>query len=84
MSAARYIYCREHRTLHPVQFFWRCAHHPSAIENFFEKRTTCEWGCHTQELKWYHHGMHPNLSVVKPTDLHVQGVNTAMATPPRP
>jgi len=19
----------------------------------------CEWGCHTQELRWYHHGMHP-------------------------
>ena len=41
------------------QHYWRCAHHPSSIANFFEKRTTCEWGCHTQELQWYHGGVHP-------------------------
>lgn len=41
------------------QHYWRCAHHPSSIANFFEKRTTCEWECHTQELRWYHNGEHP-------------------------
>ena len=41
------------------QRYWRCAHHPSAIENFFEKRTLCEWDCHTQELMWFHNGTHP-------------------------
>ena len=45
------------------QYFWRCEHHPSAMENFFERRTTCELvGCHTQELKWYHFGFHPKPS----------------------
>ncbi len=41
------------------QHFWCCAHHPSAIQNFFEKRHECEWECHTQELKWYHSGKNP-------------------------
>lgn len=41
------------------QHFWRCAHYPLSIENFFSGRTTCEWGCHTQELKWWHCGVHP-------------------------
>ena len=41
------------------QYHWRCAHHPSSIENFFDFRTTCEWDCHTQELRWYHNGEHP-------------------------
>ena len=41
------------------QNFWRCAHHTSAIENFFSTRQTCEWGCHTTELRWYHSGESP-------------------------
>lgn len=52
-------YCREHRTLHAFQNFWRCAHHPSAMENFFTDITACEWECHTQKLEWYHSGEHP-------------------------
>ncbi len=43
----------------PFQYFWRCAHYPSALDNFQANRTTCEWECHTQELKWYNHGFHP-------------------------
>lgn len=41
------------------QHYWRCAHHPIAIKNFFEGRTECEWECHLTELKWYHSGVHP-------------------------
>lgn len=41
------------------QRFWRCAHHPSAIDNFFGALTTCEWGCHDEALRWYHRGNHP-------------------------
>jgi hypothetical protein len=40
-------------------YYWRCAHHTSAIDNFFDHRLTCEWSCHTQELQWHHNGMHP-------------------------
>jgi hypothetical protein len=41
------------------QNFWRCAHHPSALENFEARRTTCEFECHCQPLRWYHNGVHP-------------------------
>jgi hypothetical protein len=41
------------------QHYWRCAHYPRGLENFFTNRTTCEWGCHTTKLSWYHGGMHP-------------------------
>ena len=41
------------------QIFWRCAHHTSAMENFFEKRATCEWDCHCQPLRWFDKGVHP-------------------------
>jgi hypothetical protein len=41
------------------QYYWRCAHYPSALTNFFERRPRCEWMCHTQELRWYHGGEHP-------------------------
>ena len=41
------------------QHYWCCAHHPGAIENFFLPRTTCEWGCHTQGLRWHDHGKSP-------------------------
>jgi hypothetical protein len=40
----------------PYQKFWRCAHYPSAISNFFSTRQTCEWDCHTQDLRWHDHG----------------------------
>lgn len=40
------------------QRFWRCAHHPSAIENFYDGRTTCEWDCHTTTLQPHHGGFH--------------------------
>lgn len=69
----RYTFCRVHGSqigpcpycllgVEPAatvfQKFWRCAHHTSAIQNFFEKRHECEWGCHEQELEWYHNGTH--------------------------
>jgi len=66
--------------------YWRCAHYPSAIENFFSTRRTCEWGCHTTTLEWHHSGVNPqpNLAVVQPTAQREPGANTAMAMPPRP
>ena len=45
--------------LETYQNFWCCAHHASAIDNFFEKRTTCEWDCHAQPLQWFHCGKNP-------------------------
>ena len=41
------------------QAFWCCEHHQSAIQNFSDKRWNCEWGCHKEELKWFHHGKNP-------------------------
>ena len=41
------------------QNFWRCAHHPSAINNFYDKRTSCEYMCQSVPLEWWHGGMHP-------------------------
>jgi hypothetical protein len=41
------------------QNYWRCEHHPSAIQNFFERRPGCEWDCHEQPLQWHHGGVHP-------------------------
>jgi hypothetical protein len=48
-------------TREPVVFqhYWRCAHHSSSLENFFDYRTACEWGCHKQALSWHHNGEHP-------------------------
>lgn len=43
----------------PFQGYWRCAHHLSAIDNFFDRRYSCEWGCHKTTLEWYHCGVHP-------------------------
>ena len=54
--------CRTQRmepTPPEYQHYWRCEHHPSALENFFRKRHTCEWMCHAEELRWHHHGNHP-------------------------
>lgn len=45
------------------QHYWRCAHHPSCIENFFESRQRCEWDCHTTALHSTDSGYHrPPLS----------------------
>jgi len=41
------------------QHFWRCAHYPSALQNFQDNRTECEWECTCVPLKWYHNGTHP-------------------------
>jgi hypothetical protein len=41
------------------QKYWRCAHYPSAMTNFFSTRQTCEWDCHTTELQWHHSGFNP-------------------------
>ena len=41
------------------QNFWRCAHHQSATQNFFDKRTKCEYDCHLTKVEWWHGGMHP-------------------------
>jgi hypothetical protein len=41
------------------QHYWRCAHHPSAIQNFFEQRNSCEWCCEESRLLWHHGGEHP-------------------------
>jgi hypothetical protein len=41
--------------------FWRCVHHPSAIDNWWAKRD-CEFGCHKNELRWYDNGCSPATS----------------------
>lgn len=41
------------------QNFWRCAHHPSAIDNFFGGFLSCERGCHNTPIFWHHAGVHP-------------------------
>ena len=46
-------------TVPTYQYYWRCAHHTSAIQNFFEQRNTCEWCCHAQRLQWHDSGYHP-------------------------
>lgn len=40
------------------QAFWKCAHYPSSIDNFFNA-DSCEHGCDRTELRWYHNGCHP-------------------------
>jgi len=52
-----------------AQHFWRCAHHPSAIDNYFERRTECMWDCDAQRLEWYHSGSHPEPARWYPTRL---------------
>lgn len=49
------------RELYPqpaVQLFWRCAHHPSALVNFFAQRAVCQLDCHRTELRWHDNGTH--------------------------
>jgi len=41
------------------QHFWRCAHYPSAMTNFFLNLKKCEWSCNEQPLRWHHLGSHP-------------------------
>jgi hypothetical protein len=44
-------------TTHPLpHVYWRCAHHPVATTNFFERRETCEYGCETSHLRWHDNG----------------------------
>ena len=53
--------CEDFRRVPRLEFqhYWRCAHYPSAIDNFFDGRTACEWGCHAQALRSHHSGVHP-------------------------
>jgi|SRR5271163_4484355 len=44
------------------QWFWRCKHYPSSIDNWawaqeHHNRDRCEAGCHTTELRWYDNGV---------------------------
>jgi hypothetical protein len=56
------------------QNFWRCEHHSSALENFFNSTTVCEWCRHTQELRWNHGGESPMpKSWSLPTAVHGLG-----------
>lgn len=41
-----------------LQYFWRCAHHTSAIDNFFAGRGACERGCHLTPLQSSDSGYH--------------------------
>lgn len=57
-------------TLRPVVFYpgqlprtlaqpsFRCVHWPLATSNVFDGRTTCEHGCHTVPLEFWHSGTH--------------------------
>jgi hypothetical protein len=33
----------------PFQHYWRCKHHPIALDNFFSELTECERGCDNEE-----------------------------------
>jgi hypothetical protein len=37
------------------QNFWRCKHHPSALDNYFARRE-CTMGCNMNELRWFDNG----------------------------
>ena len=52
--------CEDFRRVPRLEFqhYWRCAHYPSAIDNFFDGRTACEWMCHTTPLHSYDSGFH--------------------------
>jgi hypothetical protein len=43
------------------QRFWRCEHHPVAIDNFSEGTHICEWGCDLTKLEWHHNGTRQEL-----------------------
>jgi hypothetical protein len=45
-----------------IQWFWRCAHFPSSMANFYDKREHCDWRCDTNELRWFHNGCSPPTS----------------------
>ena len=40
------------------QYFWRCEHHTSALENWHLGYIECGHGCEKTELKWYEGGTH--------------------------
>lgn len=42
----------------PHQHYMACQHYPNALANFFEKRDSCEFGCHKEPLKWHDNGQH--------------------------
>jgi hypothetical protein len=44
--------------LSETQRFWRCEHHPSAIDNWDVWREYCEHGCDKSELRWSDNGTH--------------------------
>jgi hypothetical protein len=46
------------RISRPHQHYWRCEHFPSAIENFFLKRTGCLHMCQSTKLESWHSGTH--------------------------
>lgn len=39
-----------------AQEFWRCKHHPSAINNWYDGETACGYGCEKSELRWFDNG----------------------------
>jgi hypothetical protein len=41
---------------HEVQQYWRCEHHPSALQNYQEELEVCAYGCHLNELRWWENG----------------------------
>lgn len=45
-----------------TQDFWRCKHHPSAINNYYIDRDYCGYGCEKNELRWFDNGCKPATS----------------------
>ncbi len=42
----------------PKQNYMACGHYPNAISNHFEGRTSCEFCCEKEPLKWFDNGHH--------------------------
>ncbi len=40
------------------QAYMACGHYPDAISNHFEGRTSCEFCCEKEPLKWFDNGHH--------------------------
>lgn len=49
------------RLLAKSERYWRCAHHPEATANNFE-RNKCDHGCDMNELRWHDCGCSPATS----------------------
>jgi hypothetical protein len=45
-----------------MQQFWRCEHHPSALQNYQDEIEACVFGCHLNELRWWDNGCKPQTS----------------------